>query len=227
PALGLAGGSVATAALLVPSQAQAEVLTPQNLPQRRNEAAKRRKDAAHDNRQQWKDAGPQPTNGDEAYPDRRGSFHKCLPHDALGEVDPVAYEQLRDALESGEPSDFDAIPLDSAATFRLVSPQASLSYVMTGLDPQFGRIAAAPSLTSLEAAAEMGELYWAALTRDVPFRHYGVDSTVGQAVADLNAFSSPVGPKVGGQVTAGTFLRGETPGDLVGPYLSQLLWQPV
>ncbi|MCX4243711.1 vanadium-dependent haloperoxidase [Paraliomyxa miuraensis] len=222
--LGLGAGSAATATLLASPVAVAAGSPP---PQRRNEARKRRNDAAQDNWQQWKNTSAQPTNGDEAHGDRRGSFHKCLPHNALGEVIPSAYGQLLDALDSGDAADFDAISLDPSATRRLVSPQASLSYVMSGVDPHFGRIAAAPSLTSLEAAAEMGELYWAALTRDVPFRHYSVDPTVGQAVADLNAFTSPVGPKVGGQVTAGTFLRGETPGDLVGPYLSQLLWQPV
>jgi hypothetical protein len=226
PAL-VAGGSAVAASLLVAPPAQAEVLLPQSLVHRRNEAYKRRTEAAHANRQLWKDAGPLPTNSDESYADKRGSYHKFLPHDAIGEVDPAAYAQLRAALPSGAPEDFEAIPLDPSAELGLVTPQASLAYATTGLDPHFGRIAAPPSFTSLETAAEMGEVYWAAITRDVPFRQYGVDPLVGQALADLNAFTTPVGPKLGGVVTAGTFLRGMTPGDLVGPYLSQFLWQPV
>jgi hypothetical protein len=33
------------------------------------------------------------------------------------------------------------------------------------------------------------------------------------------------GPKVGGKVTTATLFRGQAPGDLVGPYLSQFLWK--
>lgn len=226
PAL-MAGGSVVAASLLAARPANAEVLLPESLTHRRNDAHKRRTDAAKHNRDQWKDAGPQPTNNDESYADARGSFHKYLPHDALGQVTPAAYAALRTAMASGDPADFDAIPLDPAGTRRLANPQAALAYVGTGLDGHFGRIAAPPAFTSLETAAEMGELYWAALTRDVPFRQYGGDALVGQAVADLNGFSQTVGPKQGGLVTASTLFRGETAGDLVGPYISQLLWKPV
>jgi hypothetical protein len=226
PAL-IAGGAAVGASLLAAGPARAEVILPQSLVLRRNEAFKRRQQAAHANREQWKDAGPIPTNNDESYPDKRGSYHKYLPHNAIGEVDLAAYAKLRAALASGTPESFEAIPLDPAAELRLVTPQASLAYTMTGLDPHFGRLAAPPSFTSLETAAEMGEVYWAAITRDVPFRQYHVDPLVGQALADLNGFTTPVGPKVGGLVTAGTFLRGMTPGDLVGPYLSQFLWLPV
>jgi len=226
PAL-MAGGSVVAATLLATGSAKAEVLLPQSLVQRRNEAHKRRTDASLHNRQQWKDAGVQPTNDDEAFADKRGSFGKCLPHDALGQVSPAAYAQLRAALASGDPAAFDAIPLDPAAQRRLANPQAALAYAMTGLDPHFGRIAAPPSLASPVTAAEMGELYWLALTRDVPFRHYDVDPLIGQAVADLNGFSAKVGPTLGGQIVQETLFRGEWAGDLVGPYLSQFLWKPV
>ncbi len=203
------------------------MLIPQRLKQRRNEAYKRRVDAAKYNREEWKHAGDQPTNDDESYNDARGSFHKYLPHDPKGEVDPAAYAAFRTAMASGDPADFDAIPLDPAATRRLANPQAALAYVTTGLDGHFGRIAAPPTFTSLETAAEMSELYWAALTRDVPFRHYGSDALVAAAVADLNGLSETVGPRDGGLVTANTLFRGETAGDLVGPYISQLLWKPV
>jgi len=47
---------------------------------------------------------------------------------------------------------------------------------------------------------------------------------VAAAAADLtNNFTDFRGPKVGGAVTPDTLFRGDTPGDLVGPYISQFL----
>jgi hypothetical protein len=223
----MAGGSAVAATLLTASPAEAAIVTPLTMTQRRSEAHDRRIDAANYNRDVWKNLPAQAINTDENYPDRRGSFHKYLPHNATGEVNPAAYNIYLATLASGDPEDFEAIPRDPAAVRRFVCPQASLSYLNVGLDPHFGRIAAPPTFTSYETSAEMGEIYWAALTRDVPFSQFSSDALVGQAVSDLNGFNSPVGPKVGGLVTAGTFNRGMTPGDLVGPYLSQFLWQPV
>src|SRR5262249_7209279 len=44
------------------------------------------------------------------------------------------------------------------------------------------------------------------------------------AAADLNACGAPVGPRPNGRVAPPTIFRGETRGDLIGPYLSQFLW---
>lgn len=226
PAL-MAGGSAVAATLLTASPAEAAIVTPRTMFQRRGDARDLRVAAANYNRDVWKDLPAQAINTDENYVDRRGSFHKYMPHNGTGEVNPAAYNIYLAALASGDAEDFEAIPRDPAAVRRFVCPQASLSYASSGLDPYFGRIAAPPTFTSFETSAEMGEVYWAALTRDVPFSQFASHALVGQAVSDLNGFSSPVGPKAGGLVTAGTFLRGMTPGDLIGPYLSQFLWQPV
>lgn len=64
-----------------------------------------------------------------------------------------------------------------------------------------------------------------ALTRDVPFADYDINALTNAAAADLNAMSDFRGPKVAGFVTTGTLYRGLTPGDLVGPYISQFLWR--
>jgi hypothetical protein len=45
----------------------------------------------------------------------------------------------------------------------------------------------------------MVEVYWQALTRDVPFSQYGSDPTIAQAVIDLNKLSDFRAPKVNGQ----------------------------
>lgn len=73
----------------------------------------------------------------------------------------------------------------------------------------------------------MVELYWHALTRDIPFFNYGSDALVANAAADLSAMSDFRGPKSGGKVTRETLFRGNTPGDLAGPYISQFLWRDI
>jgi hypothetical protein len=52
------------------------------------------------------------TNGDEtAHPRWSACYSKGLPHNALGEVDDAAYRLLLAALASGEPAEFERIPL--------------------------------------------------------------------------------------------------------------------
>ena len=155
------------------------------------------------------------------------SFTKTLPHDAFGEVDPSAYRQLLRAERTGKSADFDRIPLDPVAARTLANPQGGYRFPLVGLDGFATRMRPAPSFRSAESAAEMGEVYWQALTRDVPFHRYDTDASIGAALNDLNGFSEPVGPREGGLVTAGTLFRGPTPGDLTGPYLSQFLWKDV
>lgn len=185
-----------------------------------------RKDAAQSYLQDF--IGEQANNGDEAaYADFRGSFTKTLPHNQFGEVDPNAYQSLLDALDSGDFNDFEQIPLSPQAGRKLANPMGAYKFELTGRDSQATFMRPAPAFASAETAAEMGEVYWKALLRDVPFSDFGTDPDVAAAVADLNAFSETVGPKDGGVVTAGTVFRGETPGDLVGPYISQFLFKPI
>lgn len=167
-----------------------------------------------------------PDNGDERrYENRIASNSKCLPHDDLGHVDPNAYHSLLAALDSGLPSDFEAIPL--GGTVKLANPQASYTFDLEGFDSHDPHFPAAPAFSSAWEASEMGEVYWQALTRDIPFIDYATDPLIAQAAADLSAFSDFRGPKDGGVVTPGTLFRGNTPGDLTGPYISQFLWKDV
>src|SRR5207302_4324283 len=66
-----------------------------------------------------------------------------------------------------------------------------------------------------------------ALARDVHFSDYGTDSTIADACADLSALSDFRGPQNGGRVRPVTVFRGNLPGDVIGPYLSQFLWLDV
>ncbi|MFX4262760.1 vanadium-dependent haloperoxidase [Pelotomaculum propionicicum] len=165
-------------------------------------------------------------NGDEnLYPNKIGSFSKALPHDNLGEVSLSAYYSLIRALSSGDPEEFESIPLGGPA--KLVNPQAAYAYELAGPDSHHLSMPPAPALSSAETAGEMAECYWQALARDVPFTEYETDPLTVAAASDLSGFSVFRGPKECGAVTPGTLFRGDTPGDLEGPYISQFLWQDI
>ena len=170
-------------------------------------------------------------NGDEnLYPTKIGNFTKGLPHNATGEVDLNAYQRLIDALSSGSPAAFNAIPLGCGANSRrLVNPQAGLAFDTEGHDCQQLEIGPAPAFASDEIGAEIVENYWMALLRDLPFESYAGDPNAANAAAELNSLNGFTGPRdpLTGQVTPGTLFRGLTPGDLDGPYLSQFLIKPV
>lgn len=161
-------------------------------------------------------------NGDEAlYANKIGSFTKGLTHNQLGEVDPAAYASLLKAIKSGKSSDFEAIAMAGPA--KLTSPQAAYAFCLEGFDPQTYSVPGAPAFSSALEAAEMAEVYWMALARDVPFVSYGSDPIINQAISSLSALSDFNGPKGGSDVA----FRGILPGDTVGPYLSQFLWQDI
>lgn len=163
-------------------------------------------------------------NGDETrYPDKIGSYSKGLPHNSFGEVDLAAYATLSKAVTSGKPADFQAITLGGPAggSVKLVNPQAGLAFDLLGADSHALKIPPSPPVASATRAGEMVELYWMALCRDVPFSQYATDALTQAAITDLNNLSSFSGPKVAGKVTAQTLFRGDTPGELIGPYISQ------
>jgi hypothetical protein len=165
------------------------------------------------------------SNGDEArYPDKRASFAKTLPHNEAGEVDPEAFAAFVSALSSGDPYGFETIPRDGNAETDLNNPQATYAFDLVGLDSAATSLDPPPTFSSALMATEMAEVYWLALTRDVPFRDYETDALVAAAVGDMNAFTEPLTSGTGTKWTPATVFRGETSGDLVGPYLSQFLW---
>ncbi len=177
-------------------------------------------------------------NGDETkykFKNYYANFTKGLPHDANGEVDPSAYQKLLAALESGEPSEFEAVPLGSAALAKpsrllLVDPQAGLAFDLEGEDPHQPALEPPYTFNSAGEIGEIAENYWMALCRDVPFSEYATNGTIQDAATDLSTYLQFDGPKqtVGGmdQVTPASIFRGFR-GDLVGPYLSQFLVLPI
>jgi hypothetical protein len=162
-------------------------------------------------------------NGEESDYPYVANYSKGLQHDAVGDVVPASYQSLLNALTTRNPADFEAILLGPGGK-KLINPQAGLAFDLEGPDTHAVTQPPAPRIDSPQNSAEMGELYWMALARDVHFNDYGSDAVVQAAIASLNTeFSDFRGPKVGGQITTQTVFRGIFPGETVGPYLSQFL----
>ena len=193
--------------------------------QRANDCAKLRRDAAMAGLQATPQNLQHPNNQDEdLYPNKIGNYSKGLPHNADGTVVLSAYNALVNALNSGRPADFDAIPL--GGTTGLTNPQSGLAFDMQGPDAHAPIQPPAPAFASRQQAAEISENYWMALLRDVPYSQYSTNLIANAAAADLTLYGSDFkGAKTGGAVTTAALFRGLTAGDQAGPYLSQFFYQ--
>ncbi|WP_373558531.1 vanadium-dependent haloperoxidase [Bacillus sp. FJAT-45350] len=166
------------------------------------------------------------SNGDsKRFPKKIANYSKGLPHNELGEVDLNAYNKYIAALDSGDPNNFENIPLGGAR--KLVNPQAAYAYELVGPDSHQLVLAPPPPFSSAQLAGEMVEDYWQALTRDVPFNEYETNPLTIAATQELSSLSRFRGPKINGQVTPQTLYRENLPGALVGPYVSQFLWKNI
>ena len=116
-------------------------------------------------------APTQVDNGDEMlYADKSGTYTKGVLQSGIGLVDLAAYDSFKTALSSGDPKDFEKIILGGPRTLN--GPQGGLAFYLQCLDgSQFG-VPPAPALASEAYAAELVELYWASLLRDVAFTDY-------------------------------------------------------
>lgn len=179
------------------------------------------------------------------------SFTKGLPHDPqTGLGDPYVYCLLLKALATGEPQDFENVrPLGCERRLEdfckqyceppgpplpppglpppqraLENPQAAYAYELEGADSHSLYMPPAPCFASEREAAEIAELYWMALTRDIPFSQYESHPLIQNAVADLNNWFAPhLSPYLQFPLTERTVFRGPTRGDRQGPAISQFL----
>lgn len=182
---------------------------------------------------------PHTTNGDEQlYPDKSGTYSKGILQDGIGLVNPTAFKSFRRAINSGKFEDFENVITGGPRTMN--GPLGGRAFALEGSDDvQFGNapspanqinqvvVPPAPTLASAEYGAELIELYWASLLRDVAFTDYPSNSLAAQAAAELSGEPAYAGPRDSfGNVTPDLLFRGTYPGDTAGPYLSQFYLQP-
>jgi hypothetical protein len=182
-------------------------------------------------------------NADQGVAPYAGSMTKSLQHDTttglLTTVGQANYEQLVKAIETAEQAEFNAIVRAPGATMQLKNPQAAFAYSMIGAPCAIIPVPFAPTISSAQGAADMIEVYLQAISRSVSFNDYGTglltdeDTFNGGSITDNAAEilttlgSAYKGPKVGGVVTADVLFRGNSVGDLVGPYISQFWLLPL
>ncbi|CAN0569515.1 unnamed protein product [Ectocarpus sp. 12 AP-2014] len=129
------------------------------------------------------------TNGDETnVPDFIGQFHKSLPHDKFGTVSKTAYQKLLDCVFSADVNVCDQVP--SGASVRgakMINPLGGTAHQVDGADSSHSpRHMHATPTTSVIQAAQMVEVYWMALTRDIPFSEFATNSLVRAAAGELH-----------------------------------------
>jgi len=112
-------------------------------------------------------------------------------------------------------------------SLKLINPMAAFSFALIGPDSHNLFLKPAPTFDSAEEAGEIAEVYWQAIGRDIAFTEYDSNPLIDNASKDLSNFSRFYGPKQYGNVTPKTIFRGNTFGDLNGPYISQFLLKPI
>ncbi len=169
------------------------------------------------------DAGTKPVVG-------IGNFHKTLPHNRFGEVDPDAYGAFELTAVTG--GDYDTIargptgfvtPVPFQAPFvvttpefgdKFNNPQAARSNDDLGGGPARYMMPPAPKVRSISTAAEMTELQWMAILRDTKFANFNA-ATLNPAVNDLRArFQAALAKNEPGGLRLGTDLPMDADGTL-------------
>ncbi|MBW4467548.1 MAG: vanadium-dependent haloperoxidase [Pegethrix bostrychoides GSE-TBD4-15B] len=175
-----------------------------------------------------------------------GSFHKTLPHNQYGEVDCAAFDTFVKATEGtaefaavpkGSVQQNPPIPNEKPAAF--VNPQAGLAHDRLTRHPVGFDMPPAPAVLSVTSAAEITELYWMSLLRDISFDEFAMDPSVAQAAAEINdkfqmavqdigdAGHLKTGIDVPGAsgtlnpITSQNVFRIGLPGEEIGPLVSQ------
>lgn len=143
--------------------------------------------------------------------------------------------------------EYENVPEEKPGVRAWESQGAGLTFDLEGADAQAFTMPPAPSADSQELIAEMAEVYWMALTRDAPFSAWDTDGGIDAAreslkrfwwfradrTADLDGVTDRLpasldrrrilSPDGDDKVPLELLFRGSTPGEQVGPYLSQFM----
>lgn len=161
-----------------------------------------------------------------------GSFHKGLAHNLRdGRLESTQeYEEMIEAINTDDQKKLENCELAKDAQVKMVNPLSSLCTILSGATQGVMKLKVCPWLFSDTGAAEMVELYSKALARDVPFIEYETNPLISHLLGNryMNQFEvleyledSP--SSISKPFTPKTIFRGNTHGDLYGPYISQLL----
>jgi len=179
-----------------------------------------------------------PTNGEEGSYSGLfiANYSKSLPHNPTGEVVPAAYVKLRDACNNSidtTPTTFNeslfsnidkgSVP-HGKCYHKLTNPISGLAYDIEGQDSHGLSVNPPPRIDSEAGAADILEVYWMALCRDIDFNDYGQNGQIQDAVNSLNPFAAHIrSTDSTPSLSRGNIFRGNFKGDDVGPFVSQLL----
>jgi len=189
--------------------------------------------------EEYKPGVPHPTNGEEGDYGGRfiANYSKALSHNDQGEVDQNAYIKLRDACINSidaDPSTFtDPFPnipkgpvKQGKCYNKLTNPPSGLAFDLEGPDCHALSVKAPPRIDSEAGAADIIEVYWMALCRDIDFNEFNNNHLIQQAVNSLSQFSNFIRPAdldSPGNLSSSNIFRGNFKGDTVGPFVSQFL----
>ena len=197
------------------------------------------------------------SNGDEdRYTNKIGTFSKGLPHNQLGEVDAIAFQSLSYAVTNQSPEDFERVQLgqgrkltnpQAGLAFEMMGSDAA--HLAMPPAPSFGSAEEASEIGEVYWQALTRDIHFsdydshplanaaaADLSRFSDFRgpkikRGAITTAPTLEVTELDdrttrsARSSIL--RRNSVITTSTLFRGNTPGDLAGPYLSQFLWLDV
>ncbi|CAM9663934.1 unnamed protein product [Ascophyllum nodosum] len=159
--------------------------------------------------------------------DLSAKFHKSPPHDDLGQVSADDFPALEDCILNGGFAICETVPAGYPAG-RLVNPTAAFAIDISGPAFSATTIPPVPTLDSPELAAQLAEVYWMALTRDVPSMQYGIDdiTTTAAGTSGMEGFPNLVDVSIGFDGTVDPFsqlFRANFVDVATGPFVSQLL----
>jgi membrane-associated phospholipid phosphatase len=103
---------------------------------------------------------------------------------------------------------------------------ASFTFNLEGADSHSLSMNPAPAFSGSATAAEMVELYWMAICRDVPFADYSRSPLIRQAAQELSGLAAYPAARERGEISPNTIFRPAKSHCIAGPYISQLLLKP-
>lgn len=160
-----------------------------------------------------------------------GVYTKGLPHNENGQVGNDACNILINALLNNKLDKQYRLQLLSQVPLggprKLVNPSVIFDLEVTNSIPSSFKAYNPPSIQSDEGASELIEVFEMSFLRDVPFTEWGTNAEIQLACQNLSNIPDFYGPKINGQVTPETLFRGNSQGDLIGPYVSQFLLKDV